>query len=37
MRQPEADEITGQLHDAYLTSPEVTPAAIVRGAANRTA
>jgi hypothetical protein len=36
MRQPEAVEITG-LHDAYLTGPEVTPAAIVRVAANRTA
>ena len=37
MRQAEAVEITGQLHDAYLTGPEVTPPAIVRFAANRTA
>ena len=36
MRQPEAVEITGLVHDAYLTGPEVTPAAIVRVAANRT-
>jgi hypothetical protein len=37
MRQAEAAEITGQLHHAYLTGPEVTPAAIVRVATNRSA
>ena len=37
MRQPEAVEITGRLHDAYLIRPEVTPPAIVRVGANRTA
>ena len=36
MRQPEAVEITGRLHDAYLTGPEVTPAASVRFALCRT-
>jgi hypothetical protein len=29
MPQPEAVEITGRLHDAYLTGPDVTPAASV--------
>jgi hypothetical protein len=29
MHQPEGVEIAGQLHDAYLTGPEATPAAIV--------
>jgi hypothetical protein len=37
MRQPEAVEITGKLYAADLTGPEVTPPAIVRFAANRTA
>ena len=37
MRQPEAVEITSLGHDVHLTGPEVTPAAIVRAAANRTA
>jgi hypothetical protein len=37
MRHPEAVEITGQVHDAYLTGPEGTPAAIVRFALSRTA
>jgi hypothetical protein len=37
MRQPEAVEITGQVHDAYLAGSEVTPPAIVRFAFNRTA
>jgi hypothetical protein len=37
MRHPEAVEITGQVHDAYLTGSEVTPAAVVRFAFNRIA
>jgi hypothetical protein len=37
MRQREGVEITGQLHDAYLTGPETTTAAIVAFAVNRTA
>jgi hypothetical protein len=37
MRHPEAVELTGQVHDAYLTGPEVTPPAIVRFAFNQIA
>jgi hypothetical protein len=36
MRHPETVEITGQVQDAYLTGPEVTPAAIVRFVLSRT-